>query len=100
MGACMRSDIVVNRTSSGIGRAITLRLATAEHHIYAGVRRPVDAPKLGGVVVSVAAVAAVSGLIALLDPRVPALSLLVLYILAVLSVAVFWRLHWRRSRRS
>jgi NAD(P)-dependent dehydrogenase (short-subunit alcohol dehydrogenase family) len=45
MGACMRSDIVVNRTSSGIGRAITLRLATAEHHIYAGVRRPVDAPK-------------------------------------------------------
>ena len=45
MGACMRSDIVVNGTSSGIGRAITLRLASAEHHIYAGVRRPVDAPK-------------------------------------------------------
>ncbi len=44
MSACMRSHIVVTGTSSGIGRATALDLAAAGYHVYAGVRRPTDAP--------------------------------------------------------
>ena len=44
MNACTRSHIVVTGTSSGIGRATALRLAAAGYHVYAGVRRPTDAP--------------------------------------------------------
>jgi NAD(P)-dependent dehydrogenase (short-subunit alcohol dehydrogenase family) len=44
MSSCTRSHIVVTGTSSGIGRAAALRLAAAGHHVYAGVRRPADAP--------------------------------------------------------
>jgi NAD(P)-dependent dehydrogenase (short-subunit alcohol dehydrogenase family) len=45
MSASTHSHIVVSGTSSGIGRATALRLAAAGHHVYAGVRRPADAPQ-------------------------------------------------------
>ena len=45
MSSCTRSHIVVTGTSSGIGRATTLQLAAAGHHVYAGVRRPADADR-------------------------------------------------------
>jgi NAD(P)-dependent dehydrogenase (short-subunit alcohol dehydrogenase family) len=41
---CTRRHVVVIGTSSGIGRATALRLAAAGCHVYAGVRRPEDAP--------------------------------------------------------
>jgi NAD(P)-dependent dehydrogenase (short-subunit alcohol dehydrogenase family) len=44
MSSCRRSHIVVTGASSGIGRATVLRLAAAGHHVFAGVRRPGDAP--------------------------------------------------------
>ena len=44
MSACARSHVVVTGTSSGIGRATALELAAAGCHVYAGVRRPADAP--------------------------------------------------------
>jgi NAD(P)-dependent dehydrogenase (short-subunit alcohol dehydrogenase family) len=44
MSACPRSHVVVTGTSSGIGRATALDLAAAGYHVYAGVRRPADAP--------------------------------------------------------
>ena len=44
MSSCSRSHVVVTGASSGIGRATVLRLATTGHHVFAGVRRPGDAP--------------------------------------------------------
>ena len=44
MSACARSHVVVAGTSSGIGRATALQLAGAGYHVYAGARRPADAP--------------------------------------------------------
>jgi NAD(P)-dependent dehydrogenase (short-subunit alcohol dehydrogenase family) len=44
MSACPRSHVVVTGTSSGIGRATALELAEAGYHVFAGVRRPADAP--------------------------------------------------------
>jgi NAD(P)-dependent dehydrogenase (short-subunit alcohol dehydrogenase family) len=44
MSSGTHCHIVVTGTSSGIGRATALRLAAAGHHVFAGVRRPADAP--------------------------------------------------------
>ena len=44
MNPCARSHIVVTGASTGIGRTIALDLAAAGYHVYAGVRRPADAP--------------------------------------------------------
>jgi NAD(P)-dependent dehydrogenase (short-subunit alcohol dehydrogenase family) len=44
MSAGTHAHIVVTGTSSGIGRATALRLAAGGHHVFAGVRKPTDAP--------------------------------------------------------
>jgi NAD(P)-dependent dehydrogenase (short-subunit alcohol dehydrogenase family) len=44
MSAGTHCHIVVTGTSSGIGRATALHLAAAGYHVYAGVRKPTDAP--------------------------------------------------------
>jgi NAD(P)-dependent dehydrogenase (short-subunit alcohol dehydrogenase family) len=41
---CAHRHVVVTGSSSGIGRATALRLADAGWHVYAGVRKPEDAP--------------------------------------------------------
>jgi NAD(P)-dependent dehydrogenase (short-subunit alcohol dehydrogenase family) len=43
---CTHQHIVVTGASSGIGRATALRFAAAGHHVYVGVRSPVDGEKL------------------------------------------------------
>jgi NAD(P)-dependent dehydrogenase (short-subunit alcohol dehydrogenase family) len=45
---CSHQHTVVTGASSGIGRATALRFAAAGHHVYAGVRSPVDGDKLVG----------------------------------------------------
>jgi NAD(P)-dependent dehydrogenase (short-subunit alcohol dehydrogenase family) len=44
MSSGTHCHIVVTGTSSGIGRATALRLAAGGHHVFAGVRKPTDAP--------------------------------------------------------
>jgi NAD(P)-dependent dehydrogenase (short-subunit alcohol dehydrogenase family) len=46
MNDCTRHHVVVTGASSGIGRAIALRLAAGGHHVYAGVRKSVDGAAL------------------------------------------------------
>jgi NAD(P)-dependent dehydrogenase (short-subunit alcohol dehydrogenase family) len=43
---CARKHTLVTGSSSGIGRATALRLATAGQHVYAGVRKPADGDRL------------------------------------------------------
>jgi len=43
---CARKHTLVTGSSSGIGRATALRLAAADQHVYAGVRKPADGDRL------------------------------------------------------